>query len=96
MSEDEYGILVHMFEKNNRKRVYVHVQEYKGAVFLSIREFYANGEEWRPSQKGITVSPELYPELLHGILAAGDALGIDLGDVDSLSTQPAAVSEVAP
>lgn len=83
MAEDDYGILVHTFEKSKRKRIYLHVQEYKGAVFLSLREFYASGEEWKPSPKGITVSPELYPELLHGVLMAGEALGIDIDNLES-------------
>lgn len=76
-ANEEYGILVHSFEKSRSKRIYLHVQEYRGSVFLSIREFYKQGEEWRPSPKGVTIKPELYSELLQGVIEAADALGID-------------------
>jgi len=74
---EEYGILIHDFEKSKNKKICIHVQEYKGSVFLSIREFFRNkDDEWHPSPRGITVRPELYPELLHGVVSASDALGV--------------------
>lgn len=76
LMSDEYGILIHDFEKSTNKKVCIHVQEYKGSIFLSIREFYRKDDEWRPSPRGITVAPELYPELLHGIVGASEALGV--------------------
>lgn len=80
-ANEEFGILVHSFEKSKSKRVFLHVQEYKGSVFLSIREFYKQGEEWKPSPKGVTIRPELYSELLHGVVMAADALGVDVPEV---------------
>lgn len=79
-NDDDYGILVHSFDKSNSKRIYIHVQEYKSTVFLSIREFYKDRttEEWKPSQKGITIQPELYAELLQGVVGAAEVLGIDV------------------
>jgi len=80
VDDAEYGILVHEFEKNSRETIRIHVQEYKGTVFLSLREFYkhpATGE-LRPTKNGITVKPELYAELLHGVVSAADALGVDI------------------
>ena len=79
---DDFGILVHEFQKNQRKKICIHVQEYRGSEFLSLREFYLDREtgEFRPSQKGFTVSPELYAELLHGVTAAAEVLGVDLPD----------------
>lgn len=76
---DEYGILVHCFEKSSRKMICIHVQEFKGNEFLSIREFYLDREtgSWKPSTKGVTVPPDLYPELLQGVVDAAIALGID-------------------
>lgn len=79
---DDYGILVHEFEKNAREVIRIHVQEYKGAVFLSLREFYkdrATGA-FKPSRSGFTVRPELYAELLHGVVAAAEVLGVDTPD----------------
>lgn len=78
---EEFGILVHSFEKSRNKRIGIHVQEFRGSTFLSLREFYLSDGEWRPSPKGFTVRPELYPELLHGVIAAAEALGVDPPEV---------------
>ena len=79
---EEYGILVHEFAKNATTKICVHVQEFKGTTFLSVREFYEDDvtSEWKPTKKGITIRPELYAELLHGVVAAADALGVDVPD----------------
>lgn len=79
VDNDEYGILVHSFDKSSSKRICIHVQEFRNSVFLSIREFYkdrASGD-WRPSPKGVTIPPELYAELLQGVVGAAEALGLD-------------------
>jgi len=78
-SGDDFGILVHEFEKNSRETIRIHVQEFKGAVFLSLREFYKHAPtgELRPTKNGITVKPELYAELLHGVVAAAEVLGVE-------------------
>lgn len=78
---EEFGILVHSFEKGRRKRIGIHVQEFRGSTFLSLREFYLRDDEWRPSPKGFTIPPELYPELLHGVMAAAEVLGVDAPEV---------------
>jgi hypothetical protein len=77
--DDDYGILVHEFAKNKNKTIRIHVQEFRGSEFLSLREFYRDKEsgELKPSPKGFTIKPELYAELLHGVIAAGEALGFD-------------------
>ena len=76
---DDFGILVHEFEKNKSKMIRIHVQEFKGTEFLSLREFYRDKEtgELKPSPKGFTIKPELYAELLHGVVAAAEVLGVD-------------------
>lgn len=79
VDDEEYGILVHSFDKSSSKRICIHVQQYMGSVFLSIREFYkdrASGD-WRPSQRGVTIPPDLYAELLQGVVGAAEALGLD-------------------
>ena len=76
---DDFGILVHEFEKNSRETIRIHVQEYKGTVFLSLREFFKDRATGalRPSRNGFTVKPELYAELLHGVVAAAEVLGVE-------------------
>jgi hypothetical protein len=78
--EADYGILVHEFEKNSRETIRIHVQEYMGTVFLDLREFYKDRStgELKPSRSGLTVKPELFAELLHGVVSAADALGVDM------------------
>lgn len=82
VDSEEFGILVHCFEKNSRKRICLHVQEFRGSTFLSIREFYLDqrDEAWKPSPKGVTVPPDLYVELLQGVISAAEPLGVDLPD----------------
>ncbi len=77
--DGEYGIPVHSFEKSSSKRICIHVQEFRGNVFLDVREFYLerSTDKWKPSPKGVTIPPELYLELLEGVQAAAEALGID-------------------
>ena len=79
---DDFGIPVHCFEVSRRKRICLHVQEYRGHTFLSLREFYLDGntDSWKPSPRGITIPPEFYCELLRGVLAAPDALGLEPPD----------------
>lgn len=76
---DDYGVLAHSFEKNASTLICFHLQEYKGHQFMSIREFYmdkASGE-WRPGKSGVTIAPELYAELLQGVVGLGEAIGVD-------------------
>jgi hypothetical protein len=84
-SGDEYGILVHSIQKNSKSRIDIHINEYKGTTFVDIREYYLerDSEQWKPGRKGIAIRDELYPELLQGVISAGEMLGMDgLGDDD--------------
>ena len=55
---------VHVFSKNARERIEVSLMEYKGAQYVDLRVFYeADGNEWKPSKKGICVSVGLLDEL---------------------------------
>ena len=77
--DDDFGILVHEFAKTKNKTIRIHVQEFKGNEFLDLREFYRDKESGtlKPSPKGFTVKPELYAELLHGVAAAAEVLGVE-------------------
>lgn len=56
---DESKLLA-AIERNERERVQVAINEYKGKSYLDIRIFYTTdgGETWRPTQKGVTISPD--------------------------------------
>ena len=47
-------------ERNDRERLQISVNEYKGKNYLDLRIFFTTdgGDTWRPTQKGVTVAPE--------------------------------------
>jgi hypothetical protein len=50
----------------------IEISEYKGKKLLNLRIWYTDKEgELKPTQKGVTVSPESYEELKEAILEAG-------------------------
>ena len=59
------------FEKNSMEEVRVSLTEFKGKQLIDLRVYYQpeDGEEKRPTKKGITISPEKFPELKKAILA---------------------------
>ena len=58
--------------KSNTEIVRVEVSEFRGQKYLNLRIWYSDKEsgEYKPSQKGIAVRPELYAELKEAVLAA--------------------------
>jgi len=58
------SILVHSFQKNALEEVRVSISTYKGRKYLDIRVYYQGDDgEYKPSKKGVALSPELLPEL---------------------------------
>ena len=50
--------------------------EYKGKQYIDLRVFYkADNDEFRPSKKGLTLSPELLPELEEALHKLKEAVG---------------------
>lgn len=56
---DESKLLA-TIERNDRERLQIAVNEYKGKSYLDLRIFYTTdgGDSWRPTQKGVTIAPE--------------------------------------
>ena len=52
--------LIATIDRNDRERLQIAVNEYKGKSYLDLRIFYTTdgGDSWRPTQKGVTVAPE--------------------------------------
>lgn len=52
--------LIATIDRNDRERLQIAVNEYKGKSYLDLRIFYTTdgGDTWRPTQKGVTVAPE--------------------------------------
>jgi len=70
------GEVIASFEKNSMEEVRVSLTEFKGKALIDLRVYYQpeDGEEKRPTKKGITISPEKFPELKKAILALEKAL----------------------
>ena len=63
-------------EKGNGEILRIEITEFKGSKYLNIRTWYTDKEsgEYKPTQKGVAVKPELYNDLKQGILDAEEIL----------------------
>jgi len=59
-------------EKGGGEIVRVEISEYKGTTYFNLRIWYTDKEtgEYKPTQKGIAIKPELYPMLKEAVLEA--------------------------
>ncbi|WAC06343.1 MAG: transcriptional coactivator p15/PC4 family protein [Thermodesulfobacteriota bacterium] len=64
------------FEKNSFEEVRISLTNFKGKDLIDLRVYYRpdDGEEMRPTKKGITISLEKFSELKSAILALEKAL----------------------
>mgnify|MGYP001582759868 CR=1 FL=1 len=53
---------------------------------VAIRIWYTDGEEWKPTRKGINLKVEFLPKLIAALISAGEVL--DQGRADTTSTAP--------
>ncbi|HAR62283.1 MAG: hypothetical protein DKM50_12775 [Candidatus Margulisiibacteriota bacterium] len=52
-------------EKNNKSRYVVTTTEWRNNHYFDIREYYVDdGDEWKPTKKGVRLSVEFLPELM--------------------------------
>lgn len=66
--------LIHQIPKNNREAFYFTTEEFQGRDYFSIRIWYDAGEEYKPTQKGVTVPIAKLNEFIEGIEALKCAL----------------------
>lgn len=54
--------LIGKIEKNSREEIQIKKVEKKGKKYVDIRVFWfdSNGDEFRPSQKGVTITEESF------------------------------------
>ncbi len=52
--------LIATIDRSDRERLQIAINEYKGRSYLDMRIFFTTdgGENWRPTQKGVTCAPE--------------------------------------
>jgi len=67
--------IIRDIDKGKGEIIRVEISEFKGKQLVNIRTWYtdANGE-YKPTQKGIAIAPEIFPELQQAILEAGSRL----------------------
>ncbi|MDH4262904.1 MAG: transcriptional coactivator p15/PC4 family protein [Spirochaetia bacterium] len=63
-------------DKGNGEIIRVEISEFKGISYLNLRVWFTDKEsgEYKPTQKGIAIKPELYPLLKQAVLDAEEAL----------------------
>jgi len=59
-------------DKGAGEIIRIEISEFKGQSYLNLRVWYTdkNSGEYKPTQKGITVKPELFSQLKEAILKA--------------------------
>lgn len=61
-------------EKNSAERIRFDVIEYHGHTLADVRVYYDDGGQYKPSKKGLTISPAIWSDFLQGIEALGAEL----------------------
>jgi hypothetical protein len=67
--------LIHNFNKNVLEEVRVSLEEYKGNRYIDLRVYFKADDEFKPSKKGLTLSPDLLPELEQAVQKLKEAIG---------------------
>jgi len=57
----------HEIAKNSQERIRFQLTEFKGKQYADLRVYYEDGDEWKPTKKGLTLSPDIWPEFVQGI-----------------------------
>jgi len=69
---------IYEFEKNALEKVVFEITTYQGCGYLNMRVWFdasrGQNTDWKPSQKGITLSTDLIHELMKGLELAADFL----------------------
>ena len=61
--------------KNSMETLRFQVSEYKGREYVDVRIYYLDDDgSLKPTRKGVTVSPDLWPEFLQGVEKLGTEL----------------------
>ncbi len=61
-------------ERNNKEKIKVSIEEYKGHTFVDCRIYWDDNGTWRPSKKGITFNGECIDEVITMLQRASRAL----------------------
>ncbi|CAB3759343.1 transcriptional coactivator p15/PC4 family protein [Paraburkholderia solisilvae] len=72
--DERPGTLILEVQKNSRERVRISIDQYKGHEYVNIRTWYVDAAgEYRPTKNGVTLKPQLIPQLMQGLELAARA-----------------------
>ncbi len=78
MSMNKGNQTVYTFPKNPTEEIRASLSTYKGKQYLDLRVYYlGDDDEYHPSKKGITLSPDLLGELEEAVRKLREAVGED-------------------
>lgn len=65
-------------ERSETEKIIIQVKEFRGRTYVDFRIHYlADEDEWRPTQKGITVAPALWEEFKGFVEDTGEFLNME-------------------
>ena len=70
--------VIGIVEKNTREQIRVTRTNYRGYEFIDVRVYWKDEttQEWKPSSKGISLSPKTIPQIVEHIITGAEELGL--------------------
>ena len=65
MNNDEK--VLHEFRKNAFEKVVTSLNTYRGQRLVNLRVYFKDGDDWKPTPKGLTLRRELIPDLKEAV-----------------------------
>jgi hypothetical protein len=59
--------VLHEFQKNAGEKVVTSFSTFKGKKLVNFRVYYQDGDDWKPSPKGLTLRREMIPDLKEAV-----------------------------
>ncbi len=56
-------------DKNSLEKIRIQRTKYKGKEFIDMRTYYLDGDEWKPTKKGVTFRPDRLDEVMKALKA---------------------------
>ncbi|MEE9524079.1 MAG: transcriptional coactivator p15/PC4 family protein [Thermodesulfovibrionales bacterium] len=69
-------MVVGEIERNPTERLRISTESFKGRDYIDLRIYYeADGGEWKPTKKGVTIAPDKVDEVIELLGKAGKEFG---------------------
>ena len=69
--------IITQIKKNSNEVYRISEKEYEGYRFIDVRIYYQDRktQEWKPTQKGISIMPDKVGDIIEGIIKAMEVMG---------------------